>query len=219
MYQTIGTPCSYGIHESQSRFVENVVGRSPEFLAYFMPRLRRITGRSLRGVKLNDFVAAVNAVQPSKIRVEADEVTYGLHVIIRFEMERDIFAGKLSVDDLPRAWNEKYEKYLGLEIENDSEGVMQDTHWAGGSFGYFPSYALGNIYGGMFLRKMNADMPDWKQDIRRGDFSNVKQWLVSNVHSKGNLYDPGDLVRVVTGQDLTIEPFLTYLDEKCNRLC
>ena len=218
MYQTMGAPCSYGIHESQSRFVENMVGRSPEFLAFFMPRLRRITGRSLRGVKLRDFVAAVNAIQPSKIRVEADEVTYGLHVIIRFEMERDIFAGKLSVDDLPQAWNEKYEKYLGLEIENDSEGVMQDTHWAGGSFGYFPSYALGNIYGGMFLRKMNADMPYWKQDIRRGDFSNVKQWLVSNVHSKGNLYDPGDLVRVVTGQDLTIEPFLTYLDEKCDRL-
>jgi carboxypeptidase Taq len=130
MYQPIGNASSYGIHESQSRFIENMVGRSPEFLSYMLPRLKKIVGKPLRGVKLADFVAAVNVVEPSKIRIEADEVTYGLHIIIRFEMERDIFMGKLTVEELPQAWNEKYDKYLGVEIENDSEGVMQDPQKA-----------------------------------------------------------------------------------------
>ncbi|HPT74310.1 MAG TPA: carboxypeptidase M32, partial [Methanomassiliicoccaceae archaeon] len=161
-----------------------------------------------------DFVLAVNAVMPSKIRIEADEVTYGLHIIIRFELEKDIMDGKLSVDELPQAWNEKYRRYLGVEVQHDSEGVMQDTHWAGGSIGYFPSYALGNLYGGMFLRKMETDVPDWKESVARGDFAPVRSWLADNVHSKGNLYDPADLVKVVTGKDLDVEPFIGYLDEK-----
>ena len=131
---------------------------------------KKIVGKPLRGVKLADFVSAVNVVEPSKIRIEADEVTYGLHIIIRFEMERDIFSGKLKVDELPHAWNEKYDKYLGVEIENDSEGVMQDTHWASGYYGYFPSYALGNIYGGMFLKKLKKDQPAWKKELKKGNF-------------------------------------------------
>ena len=214
MYQPIGSAASYGIHESQSRFVENIVGRSPEFLEYVMPRLRRVTGRTLSGILADDFVRAVNVTEPSKIRIEADEVTYGLHIIVRFELERDIFADRITVDELPHAWNEKYSKYLGVKVENDSEGVMQDTHWAGGSFGYFPSYALGNIYGGMFLRKLNKDVPTWKASVRKGDFTPVRQWLIDNVHSKGNLYDPADLVKIVTGEGLTIEPFLEYLNAK-----
>ena len=119
--------------------MENMVGQSPEFLSYMLPRLKKIVGKPLRGVKLADFVAAVNVVEPSKIRIEADEVTYGFHIIIRFEMERDIFAGKLKVEELPQAWNEKYDKYLGVEIENDSEGVMQDTHWASGTTATSPA--------------------------------------------------------------------------------
>jgi len=213
-YFPVGAACSYGIHESQSRFVENIVGRSPEFLGYALPKLKKITGGALNGVKLKDFIAAVNKVAPSKIRIEADEVTYGLHIIVRFEMERDIFAGKLTVDELPEAWNERYAKYLGVDIKNDSEGVMQDTHWAGGSFGYFPSYALGNLYGGMFLQKMNKDLPDWKGSIAKGDFMPVKNWLRVNVHEKGNLYDPADLIKVVTGKSLDIKPFINYLDQK-----
>jgi carboxypeptidase Taq len=130
-----------GIHESQSRFVENMFGRSPEFWGHYYPTLNELTGGALAGLALDDFVLAINHVEPSKIRVEADEVTYGLHIIIRFEMERDLFAGKIGIDELPKAWNEKYREYLGVEIQNDSEGVMQDTHWAGGAFGYFPSYA------------------------------------------------------------------------------
>jgi carboxypeptidase Taq len=214
MYQPIGSSASFGIHESQSRFVENMVGHSPEFLSYMLPKLKKIVGKPLRGVKLADFVAAVNVVEPSKIRIEADEVTYGLHIIIRFEMERDIFAGKLKVDELPHAWNEKYDKYLGVEIENDSEGVMQDTHWASGLYGYFPSYALGNIYGGMFLKKLKRDAPTWKRELKKGNFQPVKGWLVENIHSKGNLYDPADLVKEVTGENLTVKPFINYLEKK-----
>ncbi|MFA5312488.1 MAG: carboxypeptidase M32, partial [Methanomassiliicoccales archaeon] len=213
-YLPVGAAASYGIHESQSRFVENIVGRSPEFLSYALPNLKKVTSGALKGVRLNDFIAAVNKVMPSKIRIEADEVTYGLHIIIRFEMERDIFAGKLSVDELPQAWNERYERYLGVKIKNDSEGVMQDTHWAGGSFGYFPSYALGNLYGGMFLQKMNKDVPDWKDSVSKGNFMPVKMWLRDNIHTKGNMYDPADLIKVVTGKKLDVKPFISYLDEK-----
>jgi carboxypeptidase Taq len=218
MYQPIGNASSYGIHESQSRFIENMVGRSPEFLSYILPRLKKIVGKPLRGVKLADFVAAVNVVEPSKIRIEADEVTYGLHIIIRFEMERDIFMGKLTVEELPQAWNEKYDKYLGVEIENDSEGVMQDTHWASGYYGYFPSYALGNIYGGMFLKKLKKDDPTWKKELKKGNFQPVKNWMIENVHSKGNLYDPADLVKEVTGETLKVKPFISYLEKKFGKI-
>lgn len=213
-WQPIGSPSSYGIHESQSRFVENMVGRSPEFLAYLLPRIRKITGKAFLGVGMDDFAVAVNAVQPSKIRIEADEVTYGLHVIIRFELEKEIMTGRLSVDELPQAWDQKYLDYLGVKVKNDSEGVMQDTHWAGGAIGYFPSYALGNLYGGMFLRQMEKDLPEWRAGIRKGDFGPVRAWLANNIHSRGNLYDPADLVKVVTGEQLQVEPFISYLDEK-----
>lgn len=214
IYQPVGSACSYGIHESQSRFVENMIGRSPEFLSHVLPRLRSMSGNALDGVSERDFILAVNAVVPSKIRTEADEVTYGLHIIIRFELERDIMAGRLSVDELPQAWNEKYREYLGMEIAHDSEGVMQDTHWAGGSLGYFPSYALGNLYGGMFLRKMERDVPEWRDAVARGEYAPVRSWLAGNVHSRGNMYDPAELVKVVTGRTLEVEPFISYLDGK-----
>ena len=218
MYQPVGRSCSYGISESQSRFVENIVGRSPEFWSHFLPKLKEMTGGALEDMGLEQFVHAINRVTPSKKRTRADEVTYGLHVIIRFEMERDMFAGKLSIDELPQVWNEKYMEYLGVEIENDSEGVMQDIHWAGGSFGYFPSYALGNLYDGMLLKKMEGDLPDWRDRIAAGSFAEVKGWLVENVHRHGRLYDPADLIRMITGKDLTVEPFIRYLDDKYSKL-
>ena len=214
IYQPVGSSSSNGVHESQSRFVENMIGRSPEYLSHMLPKLRRLAGKGLSGVKLPDFILAVNNVEGSKIRTEADEVTYGLHVIIRFEMEKAIIDDMADVDDLPQLWNEKYSKYLGMDIEDDSEGLMQDIHWSGGMFGYFPSYALGNIYGGMFLEKMNKDIPDWKASIRGGNFAPVKDWLVENVHSKGDLYDPVDLIKEVTGKDITIDPFIAYLNTK-----
>jgi carboxypeptidase Taq len=214
MYEPVGQGCSYGFHESQSRFVENIVGRSREFWTYFFPRLNRITANTFADVALDDFVKAINKVKPSKIRVEADEVTYCLHVIIRFEIERELFADKIQVVDLPSIWNQKYKDYLGVNIEHDSEGVMQDTHWASGYFGYFPTYALGNIFSGQILNTMEKAMPNWKDGITKGDFSSVKNWLTETVHHKGALYDPAVLIKEITGEEINVKPYLTYLNNK-----
>jgi len=218
MYQPVGQGCSYGFHESQSRFVENIFGRSREFWSYYLPQLKTLTGNVLSDVSLDNFVHAINLVKPSKIRVEADEVTYCLHVIIRFNIERDLFAGKISVADLPEVWNEKYMEYLGVKIENDSEGVLQDIHWASGYFGYFPSYALGNVYGGQILAMLQRDMPSWKEQVAKGNFLPIRQWLTKNVHSYGSLYDPPDLIKKIAGEEISVKPYLDYLNEKYSKL-
>jgi carboxypeptidase Taq len=214
MYTPVGISTSYGVHESMSRFIENMVGRSPEFWNYYMPRLRELTGDTFKDVTEDQMLKAANYVTPSKIRTEADEVTYGMHIIIRFEIERDLFNGNLEVSELPQIWNQKYEEYLGVEIKDNSEGVMQDTHWAGGLFGYFPSYALGNIYDGVWLTKLEKDLPEWKQHIANGSFKETKEWLRENVYKYGNLYDPEDLVEHVTGSKLVVKPFINYLEQK-----
>ena len=218
VYQPVGESCSLGFHESQSRFVENIVGRSREFWTYYLPKLKKFTGKTFADVDVDTLVFAINQVKPSKIRIEADEVTYGLHIIIRFEIERDLMADKVTVAELPQVWNQKYEKYLGVDIENDSEGVMQDTHWASGYYGYFPTYALGNIYSGQLLSKMRGDLPDWTDQITKGNFHNVKQWLSKNVHSYGNLYDPADLIKKITGEPINGKHFLNYLNKKYSKL-
>ncbi|MEM3696027.1 MAG: carboxypeptidase M32 [Candidatus Bathyarchaeia archaeon] len=218
MFQPVGTSCSSGFHESQSRFIENIIGRSREFWIYFLPKMKEIAGNILSDVNLETFVHAINQVTPSKIRVEADEVTYGLHIIIRFNMERDLFADKITVKELPEIWNQHYKEYLGVKIENDSEGVMQDTHWASGLYGYFPSYALGNIYSGQILAVMEKDLKNWKEQIAKGNINDVKEWLVKNIHSYGNLYDPEELIRKITGKGLTVKPYLNYLNEKYSEL-
>ena len=218
MYQPVGSSASYGIHEAMSRFVENLVGRSREFWTYFLPELKKLTGNVLTDVTLDQVVSGVNYVTPSKIRIEADEVTYGLHIVIRFEIERDLFADKLNVNELPEIWNNKYEEYLGVEVENDSEGVMQDTHWAGGSFGYFPSYALGNIYDGQLRGIIDRDVPDWKERISEGNFTLIKDWLTEHIYKHGNLYDPEDLIKLETGQSLKVQPFMDYLEEKFSKI-
>jgi len=218
MYQPIGNSASSGIHESQSRFVENVIGRSREFWTHFLPKLKEAGGSTLQSLELNKFVHAINQVKPSKIRVEADEVTYGLHIIIRFNIERDLFADKITVKELPEIWNQKYKEYLGLKIENDSEGVMQDTHWASGLYGYFPSYALGNIYDGQLLTAMEKTLPDWRKRLTKGNFNDVKTWLTKNVHSQGNLYDPADLIKRITGKEIDVKPYLGYLNKKFSEL-
>jgi carboxypeptidase Taq len=218
MYQPIGSGCSSGFHESQSRFIENIVGRSHAFWVYFLPKLKEISGKLLADVNLDNFVHAINQVKPSKIRVEADEVTYCLHIIVRFNIERDLFADKIKVKELPEIWNQSYKDYLGIKIENDSEGVMQDTHWANGYFGYFPSYALGNIYSGQILATMEKDLPNWRKQLEKGNFTPVKDWLIKNVHSYGNLYDPSDLIKKIAGRDLNVKPYLSYLNEKYSTL-
>jgi carboxypeptidase Taq len=218
MYQPVGQSCSSGFHESQSRFIENIVGRSPEFWIYFLPKLKKLVGKVLADVPLDKFVHAINHVTPSKIRVEADEVTYCLHIIIRFNIERDLFAGKIDVNDLPEIWNQSYKDYLGIKINNDSEGVMQDIHWAGSLFGYFPSYALGNIYSGQLLMKMEKDLPNWEKQMEKGKLRPTTDWLIKNVHSYGNLYDPPELIKKITGEELNVKPYIGYLSEKYSKL-
>ncbi len=217
-FQPWGDAASYGIHESQSRFVENIVGRSPEFINHFLPILNKLTNNTFKDISVDQFAQGVNRVERTKIRIEADEVTYSLHVIIRFEIERDLFADKISISDLPSVWNEKYEKYLGVNIKNDSEGVLQDTHWASGYHGYFPSYALGNIYSGQLINVMEKDIPDWLDQIESGKFGTIKQWMVDQVHRKANLYDPEDLIQRITGEGLNAQPFTKYLETKYNQI-
>ena len=214
MFQPIGSSTSLGFHESQSRFVENIIGRSREFWTYFYPKLNELTGNVFSDLSLDGFVRAINHVSPSKIRVEADEVTYCLHIIIRFEIERDLIPNRIMVRDLPEIWNQKYKEYLGVDIENDSEGVMQDVHWAGGNFGYFPTYALGNIISGQLLNTMQKSLSDWKEQISRGNFQNIKKWLVENVHQQGDLYDPPALIKKITGEEMNSKPYLEYLNKK-----
>jgi carboxypeptidase Taq len=213
VYQPIGSPCSFGIHESQSRFYENIIGRSNAFWKSFLPKVQQ-TAPSLSKLQLNSFVKAINEVKRSKIRIESDEVTYSIHIIIRFEIERDLFAGRIKINELPQVWNQKYSNYLGVQIENDSEGVMQDTHWASGLYGYFPSYALGNIYDGQILAALTKAAPYWQKEVAEGKLDIVNIWLKENIHSKGDLTDPEELIKQATGTNLDSKPYVTYLNKK-----
>jgi len=217
-YQPTGSPCSFGVHESQSRLYENIIGRSKEFWAHILPKLKQITAPALTDVSLSQFFHAINKVEPSKIRIEADEVTYNLHVIIRFQIEKDLFANKISISELPETWNQKYRDFLGVNIENDSEGVMQDTHWASGFYGYFPTYALGNIFSGQLLATLANDMQDWRSQLAQGNLEDIRVWLTKNLHSYGDLYDPADLILRITGKKLDAELYLEYLREKYSGL-
>ena len=213
-YQPVGSSCSFGIHESQSRLYENIIGRSEEFWTHMLPKLKQITAPALANVSLSQFVHAINKVEPSKIRIEADEVTYNLHVVIRFQIEKELFADKIAVAELPEIWNQKYQEYLAVKVKDDSEGVMQDTHWASGLYGYFPTYALGNIYSGQLTAALAKDLQDWRRRIAQGNLEDIRMWLTKNVHSYGDLYDPADLIWRITGKKLDAEPYLEYLREK-----
>jgi carboxypeptidase Taq len=216
-YQPVGSTCSFGVHESQSRFYENIIGRSSEFWTSFLPKIKQ-TAPCLSNLQLDTFIQAINKVERSKIRIEADEITYNIHIVIRFELERDLFADKIKVEELPEVWNQKYADYLGVEVENDSEGVMQDTHWASGLYGYFPSYALGNIYSGQINAAMDKKLADYPTQVAEGNFECVNDWLKENIHRKSDLFDPEDLIKQATGTNLTSEPYLKYLNEKYSRL-
>ena len=217
MYQPVGSTCSFGIHESQSRFYENIIGRSREFWTGFLPKIVK-AAPSLSNLQLDPFIHAVNRVERSKIRIEADEVTYSLHIIIRFELERDLFAGKINVGELPQAWNQKYMDYLGVKVGNDAEGVMQDTHWASGLYGYFPSYALGNIYSGQLAAALTRELPDWQNQLAQGNLEPMNTWLKTNIHRQGDLYDPQELIERATGTKLDSKPYLQYLNKKYSGL-
>lgn len=204
---------SMGIHESQSRFYENLIGRSKEFWTYFLPLVKE-NFESFKDISLDKFYEAINYVKPSLIRVEADELTYSLHIIIRYEIEKALINGEIEVSDLPRVWNEKYKEYLGIEPTNDGEGVLQDMHWSDGSFGYFPSYALGNVYGAQMLNKLLQERPDTFKEVSEGKLEGIREWLNENVHKHGCVYSPTELIKNITGEEINTKYFLEYLNNK-----
>ena len=212
---TLAQGTSMGVHESQSRFWENLMGRSHAFWEYFYPSLQNCMPQ-LADVSLDSFVRAFNFPQPSAIRVNADELTYSLHIILRYRIEKALFNGSLSVADVPSAWNEMSRKIIRYEVKNDSEGCLQDSHWAGGSFGYFPSYALGNLYGAMFLEKLYSDCgrENVENALRKGDFPLITDWQERNIWRWGAVYEPETLIERVCGSALKVEPFTGYLEEK-----
>lgn len=202
-----------GFHEANSRFYENMVGRSRAYWDYCFPKLAN-TLPQFAGMDQDTFYLGLHRVQPSLKRIASDEVTYSLHAILRFELERDYFAGKLRAEDMAQAWNRKYQDYLGLCPPDDTQGVLQDMHWAGDYIGYFQSYALGNIYDGQILQALERDKPDWQEDIRRGKFGPLNDWMRENIWSHGCCLTAGELVKQITGSSLDARPFLKYLDEK-----
>lgn len=213
----LSTGASMGIHESQSRFYENIIGRSEEFLRYLYPKFKELF-KNFDKIDFNEFYKVVNKVEPSLIRTEADELTYSLHVIIRYEIEKALFNDEITVEELPEVWKKKYKEYLGVEPDTDSLGVLQDMHWSDGSFGYFPSYALGNLYGAQIFNTMKKDIPDVHELIAKGDIISITKWLKDNVHKYGSLYSPKELILKVTGEELNSQYFIDYLEEKYSKL-
>lgn len=205
---------SLGIHESQSRLWENLVGRSRGFWKFAYPRLQRTFSRQLAGCSVEAFYRAINRVEPSLIRVEADEVTYNLHIMLRYELEAQLVEDSLPVRDLPEAWNGKMRDYLGITPPNDALGVLQDVHWSHGLFGYFPTYSLGNLISVQFYDRARREIPSIPADIERGEFSPLLDWLRERVHCHGRKFMPAELVHRVTGEALRAEPFVNYLKAK-----
>ncbi|MEJ2231426.1 MAG: carboxypeptidase M32 [Nitrospirales bacterium] len=214
----LAEPISLGIHESQSRLWENCVGRSRAFWRYFYPKLQEVFPAQLGEVPAEDFYLAINRVTPSFIRVEADELTYNLHIMVRFEIELDVIEGRMQVEDLPEVWNAKIQEYLGIVPPSDAEGVLQDMHWSFGAFGYFPTYTLGNLYAAMLFRQAQKDLPDLDQAISQGNLLPLKSWLNDKVHRWGRQYTAAELIPRVTGQNLTTEPFIQDLEQKFSNL-
>ena len=211
---TLEDPVSLGVHESQSRMWENIIGRSRAFCAWLRPRLARTLPGGYNGLDVDGLYRAVNTVQPSLIRTEADETTYNLHIVLRFELELALTEGTLSVDDLPQAWDEGMERLLGIDVPGPAEGVLQDVHWSAGLLGYFPTYTLGNLIGAQIWARLEDDLPDVDDLLERGDFAPVREWLREHVHRHGRKFPPRELLQRVTRQDLSVDPFLRYLREK-----
>jgi carboxypeptidase Taq len=217
----VGTPLGHavsnGIHESQSRLWENIVGRSRPFWRHFLPKLKR-SFPALARVKLEDFHFAVNEARPSYIRVDADEVTYNLHVILRYQLEKGLIDGSVRPESLPELWNAKMKKLLGITPKGDSQGVLQDIHWASGNYGYFPSYTLGNLCSAQIFERAAREIPDLDEKIGRGELVPLRDWLRRKIHQPGRLYPANELMRRATGRTLSAEPFLRYVNAKYGEL-
>lgn len=215
-YTCLAGGVSMGVHESQSRFYENLIGRSKPFIEAIFPKMREFFPEQLSDVTAERFYRAVNKAQPSLIRTEADELTYCLHVMVRYEIEKQLIGGTLEVKDVPETWNRLYKEYLGVDVPDDKRGCLQDSHWSGGSFGYFPSYALGSAYGAQMLRNMEQDIDVWGP-VSKGDLSQVSNWLREKVHQYGGLMEPADVVKNACG-DFDPTVFADYLEKKYSEL-
>jgi carboxypeptidase Taq len=206
-----GGPCSLGIHESQSRLWENLVGRSRPFWQLFYPRLRETYPEQFGDVDLERFHAGIHAVTPSLIRIQADEVTYGMHVMLRFELEQDMVDGRVELRDLPQRWNEKMWEYLGVEVPDDAHGVLQDVHWSSGSIGYFSTYLIGTVASVQIWEAATRDVPDLEDQVGRGEFTTLREWLGDHVHALGRKFSPQETLRRATGSTIQAQPYLDYL--------
>jgi carboxypeptidase Taq len=205
---------SLGLHESQSRMWENMVGRSLPFWSHFYPQLQRTFPQALDGIGLEDWYRSVNWVEPSLIRVEADEATYNLHIILRFELEQELLADSLDLEELPEIWNQRMKDYLGVEPPNDALGILQDMHWAVGAIGYFSTYALGNVISGQLWEKVTAEIPDLHDQFEQGEFGALAAWLQENLWRHGRKFMPSEMVERITGGGLDPDPYLRYLRGK-----
>ncbi|HEY5318593.1 MAG TPA: carboxypeptidase M32 [Solirubrobacteraceae bacterium] len=210
----LGSGEALGLHESQSRMWENMVGRGRPFADYLAPRISELFGGSLSGLEPEAFYRAVNRVHPTFIRVEADEATYGLHIILRFELEQDMIDGRIAVEDLPEVWNERFLSYFGLEVPDDARGVLQDVHWAAGLIGYFPTYALGNLVAGQLWDRVRVDLPDLDAQVSTGELIALREWLREHVHRHGSKWGAGEVLERVTGAPIAVAPFMAYLRGK-----
>lgn len=214
----LGEPLSLGIHESQSRLWENCIGRSRPFWRCFYPMLQHTFASQLSEVTMEQFYGAINRVRPSLIRVEADELTYNLHIMLRFEIEQDVIEGRTKVEDLPAVWKEKMNSYLGIVPTRDADGVLQDVHWSLGAFGYFPTYALGNLYAAQIFDQARQEIVNFEAKIEAGELVELKRWLNQKIHRWGRTFTADQLARRVTGTTLTPQPFLDYLEQKYGEL-
>ena len=216
-YSFLSGGVSMGIHESQSRFYENIIGRSRAYVKAVLPKLKELFPEQLEGIDAETFYRAINKAQPSLIRTEADELTYCLHIMVRYEIEKRLIDGSLAVRDVPAVWKQLYREYLGVEVPNDREGCLQDSHWSGGSIGYFPSYALGSAYGAQYLAVMEKDLGDVFADVEKGDLSRITGWLREHIHRYASFRKPGDLFTSLCGP-FDAKYFTDYLTEKYSEL-
>jgi len=210
----LGGAASLAIHESQSRLWENIIGRSKEFWSFFYPSLQMLFPQYLGNISVEDFYRGINKVEPSLIRVEADEATYNMHIMLRMEIEIGLMEGSMKVEDLPEIWNAKMQEYLGISPSNDAEGVLQDVHWSGGMIGYFPTYALGNLASVQLWDKLVEENPNVYDEIAQGKFETVLGWMREHVHQYGSKYEPQEIMLKATGSKITPEPYIAYLKKK-----
>lgn len=210
----LGESLSYGIHESQSMLWEKRIGTSKEFWMFFYPQLKKHFGKSLSNFTLDQFYRFINIIEPSLIRTEADEATYCLHIIVRFELERDLIEQKIRVSNLRDLWNQKMHEYLGVTVPDDTRGALQDVHWSGGAFGYFPSYALGNLYSAQIYSTARKKIHNFDELIVNGDFSPILLWLQNNIFCMGKRHTPAELIKKITGEEPNPQFFFNYLEEK-----